>query len=97
GVGSGPFHAVDIRARHEVPLLLVMLPERGAADGFTGDSLTVSQTVGIAIVGDAIEGGVKAVAGVEAQQGEGIAGELARVAQRDGAEPSGIVGDRRAV
>ena len=94
---AGASQTIGIGTRHEVPLFLVMLPEDGAADRVAGDGLAVGQAVCIAVVGDAIEGGVKAAAGVEAEQREGIVGELAGVAQGDGAHTRGIVGDHRAV
>src|ERR1035437_5854556 len=44
-VRAGAFQAVGIRTSHDVPLLPVMLPKRGAADRLARDGLAESQAV----------------------------------------------------
>ena len=96
-VRAGAPQTVGIGARHEVPPSFVMLPENGAAYRIARHGLAVRQAIRIAVVGDAVEGGVETAACVEAQHREGIVGELASVAQGDGTHARGIVRDHGAV
>src|ERR1019366_2511086 len=96
-VRAGALDAIHVRATQEVPSAGVMLPQDGAADGVAGDGLGVGQAIGIAVGGYAGEGAVEAFLGVKAEQREGIAGELADVAQGNGTHSRGIVGEHGAV